>query len=160
MFQKTFLSAFLQEFVTYSEFALRALHKMKVSSVSVINVAYTRNIADRICNFKDFVFFFNRFCNFCLCFKYFCNLYCCVRSQSALEGLLIQPIINLKCVKFRIHFLLQKYLSCYEFDMVCYAKNESISSFCCNSSFYISNCEQILKISGFIFTHRSRFCHL
>ena len=57
MFQKTFLSAFLQEFVTYSEFALRALHKMKVSSVSVINVAYTRNIADRICNFKDFVFF-------------------------------------------------------------------------------------------------------
>ena len=117
------VSYILQEFVTYSEFTSRALHKMTVSSTSM-------RFTGRICNFKDFVFYYNnRFCNFCSCFKYFCNLHCCVRSQSALESLCIQPIINLKCVKFRIHFLLQKYLSCYEFDMVCYAKSECISSF-------------------------------
>ena len=42
---------------SYSEIASRALHKMKVSSFSVINVAYTRNITGRVC-ISVFVCFF------------------------------------------------------------------------------------------------------
>ena len=40
--------SFLRKFVSYNESALRALQMLKVSSVSVINVAYTRKITGRI----------------------------------------------------------------------------------------------------------------
>ena len=43
---------------SYSEIASRALHKMKVSSFSVINVAYTRNITGRVCISVFVCFFF------------------------------------------------------------------------------------------------------
>ena len=121
------VSYILQEFVTYSEFTSRALHKMTVSSTSMRFTGRSR-----------------RYCNFCSCFKYFCNLCCSFWSHSAVERLRLQPIIDLKCLKFWNLFLLKNYHSNYAFDMVCYAKNATISSFCCNSSFYSSNCVQIL----------------
>ena len=126
-----------------------ALQKMKLSSVAVINIAYTGNITDRVCNFKVFVFYYNnRFCNFSSCLKYFCNLCCCFWTQSAVEGLRIQPIIDLICVKFWILFLLHKCLSNYGFDMICYAKSESIRPFRCKSSFTAENIYRFCKFQN------------
>lgn len=109
----------LRIFVSYSE---SAFHKMPVSSVSVINVS-TGNMAVQ---FQDLIYY-----NFSSC-SYFCNF--CFWSQSAFEGLRIQPIIDLKWVIFWIPLLLQKYKLTTKYQTCNQDITESVTSRTCNNN--------------------------